>query len=171
MRSGVLYLFFLISLLSCGKNLLPKLPESKSSSSPINNTSQVNYNPAQPNYSPVILSFYYYDNGTSVEWEYPLGQVANYRVEFCSNSAYTNCSKVIQITCSDSNNCFKSSGQTGIITVGDGRSPGRLAILYSYQPTGQTYSIRVRAETLNAVSQWVTASGCTFSHPGQCYFP
>lgn len=162
-------LLLIVTILSCGQDKLNKVNSTSTGSG--SGTSQIGYFPGSPNYAPVILSLYYYDNGTSVEWEYPLHQVANYRVEFCSNASFTNCSKVIQVSCDGPNNCIKTAGATGIIAVGDGRMPGRGAILYSYQPTGQTYAIRVRAESNEGISEWMVASQCAFSLPAQCSAP
>ncbi len=165
-KKSITIALLLINFFSCGPDAFKK-----KSNDTTGGVSQVSLSPNSPNYIPTVLSLYYYDNGTSVEWEFPLGQVANYRVEFCSDKSFSSCSKIVQINCTGPNNCAKQTNSVGIIAIGDGRVPGRGAILYSYQPIGQTYTIRVRAESINGQSEWLSAAQCTYSLPAQCFAP
>lgn len=117
--------------------------------------------------TPQVSSLEYTDDGSSVAWSAPVGQTAQYELQFCRDAEYADCLPSRVLSCSGTSCALQGDG--GTLAQSTDTAGIHFQVTGALQSGSQTYAIRVRAfVTPTIVSRWAQTSQCTYSVPAQC---
>lgn len=157
-KNKLFLLILPLLFLSCGKN--NKIWPDKNSSQSYSNSSTYESD------APAISGLFYLNNGTYAKISYPFDQTASYEFQFCEDSSYTQCSRVITVDCTAPGKCVKSG--IGSIANSSGSPAGTYSVTLVNQPIGKTFYVRVKAYNAKGEGRWITSSTCSSAKPARC---